>query len=56
VGEFMIDAKIPRNWRNRIPIVCSGEQILWVVGWRIDERVKVSEDTKQVLRLEFKRD
>ena len=56
VGEFMIDAKVPRNWRNRIPIVCSSSQIIWLVGWRIDERAKVSEDTKQVLRLKFKRD
>ena len=55
VGEFMIDAKIPQAWRQQIPIVCSPSQILWVVGWRIDDRVKVSEDTKQVLRLEFKR-
>jgi tRNA(Ile)-lysidine synthase len=54
LGEFMIDARIPRSWRQRIPIVCSPEQIIWVVGWRIDERVKVKEDTKQVLRLEFK--
>ncbi len=56
VGEFMIDAKVPRNWRSRIPIVCSSKQIIWLVGWRIDERAKVSEDTKQVLRLRFKRD
>jgi tRNA(Ile)-lysidine synthase len=56
VGEFMIDAKIPHPWRGKIPIVCSPSQILWVVGWRIDERVKVSEDTKQVLYLECKRD
>ncbi len=55
VGEFMIDAKIPRAWRGQIPIVCSPSQILWVVGWRIDERAKVSEDTKQILRLKFKR-
>ena len=55
LGEFMIDAKIPRAWRQRIPIVCSPSQILWVVGWRIDERVKVTEDTKRVLCLEFKR-
>jgi tRNA(Ile)-lysidine synthase len=54
LGEFMIDAKIPRAWRQRIPIVFSPSQILWVVGWRIDERVKVSEDTKQILCLEFK--
>ncbi len=56
LGEFMIDAKIPHAWRQRIPIVCSPEQILWVVGWRIDERVKITDTTQKVLRLEFKRE
>ncbi len=56
LGEYMIDAKIPRTWRQRVPIVCSPEHILWVVGWRIDDRAKVTENTEQVLRLEFKRD
>jgi len=51
----MIDSKIPHAWRQRIPNVCSPEQILWVGGGRIDERVKVSDDTKQVLCLKFER-
>jgi len=55
LGEFMIDSKIPSAWRQRIPLVCSPQHILWIVGWRIDERVKVTENTKQVLCLEFKR-
>jgi len=55
LGEFMIDAKIPRAWRQRIPIVCSPKHILWVVGWRIDDRVKVTENTKQILCLKFER-
>jgi len=55
LNEFMIDAKIPRAWRQRIPLVCSLGHIVWLVGWRIDERVKVTEETKRVLRLEFKR-
>jgi tRNA(Ile)-lysidine synthase len=55
LNEFMIDAKVPQAWRQRIPLVCSPEQIIWVVGWRLDERVKVTEKTNQVLRLEFKR-
>jgi tRNA(Ile)-lysidine synthase len=55
LGEFMIDAKIPRAWRQRVPTICSPQHILWVVGWRIDERVKVTESTKQVLCLEFQR-
>jgi tRNA(Ile)-lysidine synthase len=53
LGEFMIDAKIPQAWRGRIPLVCSGEQILWVVGWRLGEKPKVSPYTKRVLRLQF---
>jgi len=55
LAEFMIDAKIPRAWRQRVPIVSSSKHILWVVGWRIDDRVKVTKNTRQVLRLEFKR-
>jgi len=55
LSEFMIDAKIPRLWRGQVPLVCSPEHILWVVGWRIDDRAKVTETTKQVLRLEFER-
>ncbi len=51
--EFMVDAKIPRSWRGHIPIVCSPQQIVWVVGWRIDDRVKVTEASKEILRLEF---
>jgi len=55
LNEFMIDSKIPRAWRRWVPLVCSPEQIIWVVGWRIDEPAKITESTKQVLRLEFKR-
>jgi len=55
LGEFMIDAKIPQAWRGRIPIVCSPQHILWVVGWRIDDRVKVTPQTKQILCLKFER-
>lgn len=53
VNEFMIDARIPRTWRRRVPIVSSPEHILWVVGWRIDERSRVTESTKRILRLAF---
>lgn len=53
--DFMVDSKIPRAWRDRVPLVCSPEGIVWVVGWRIAERVKVKDSTKRVLYLEFER-
>lgn len=53
--DFMVDSRIPRFWRDRVPLICSPKQILWVVGWRIDDRVKVTENTKEILRLQFER-
>ncbi len=53
--DFMVDSKIPRSWRDRVPLVCSTEQILWVVGWRMDDRVKVTRTTKNILQLKFER-
>ncbi len=53
LNEFMIDTKIPNAWRQRVPIVCSPRHIVWVAGWRIDDRVKVTDTTRNVLCLEF---
>lgn len=55
VARFMLDARIPRSWRSRVPIVISPRQIVWVAGWRIDERVKITEGTTNALKLEFRR-
>ena len=49
--EFFIDHKIPSFERARIPLLISGEMIAWIVGYRIDERVKVTEKTQKVLKV-----
>lgn len=51
--DFMVDSKIPRAWRDRVPLVCAGDQIVWVVGWRIDHKARVTKTTQKILRLEF---
>jgi tRNA(Ile)-lysidine synthase len=53
--DFMVDAKISRHLRDHVPLVCSPQHILWVVGWRIDHRARVTSSTKHVLCLEFER-
>jgi tRNA(Ile)-lysidine synthase len=51
--EFFIDHKIPRFERPKIPLLMSGKMIAWVMGYRIDERVKVTEKTQRVLKVEL---
>lgn len=53
VGEFMLDSRIPRSWRDSIPVFCNTEQIIWIAGYRIDERVKVTPDSKQVINIQM---
>ena len=51
--DFLVNEKVPRTQRDLLPLVCNGEEILWVVGHRIAETAKVGPRTTRVLRLEF---
>jgi tRNA(Ile)-lysidine synthase len=53
--DFYVDMKVPRDERNRVPLIVSGEDIIWVVGYRGDERFKVTAETKKIVRLEVKK-
>lgn len=53
LNRYMIDEKIPREMRERIPLILSGEEVLWLVGYRISEKYKIKSDTKYVLELKY---
>jgi len=55
LGKFMIDTRIPQVWRLRVPVVTSSHHIIWIVGFRVDERTRVTAETNRVLYLEFER-
>ncbi len=48
IKKFFIDLKIPAIERDEIPLLCDGSGIIWVVGYRLSERVKVDEKTRCV--------
>ena len=55
VRDLYINLKIPRRARAHWPLVCAGEQILWVVGYRISHPFRITEETKHIIHLEIKR-
>jgi tRNA(Ile)-lysidine synthase len=51
---FMIDHQIPRLLRGFVSIVASPGHIVWVAGWRVDERAKITATTERILHLAFR--
>jgi tRNA(Ile)-lysidine synthase len=55
IQDFFVDEKVPRDERKRVPLIISGNDIIWVVGYRGDDRFKVGEETEKVVRFEVKK-
>ncbi len=51
VSDFFIDQKIPLFRKRTIPIVTSGDAIVWIAGLRLDDRFKITPRTKNALLL-----
>ena len=51
--KFFIDHRIHRQKRATAPVLMDRQRIIWLVGHRIDDHVKVTTATSQVLRVEF---
>jgi tRNA(Ile)-lysidine synthase len=51
VKDFFIDLKVPSEERVVTPILTSGDDIVWICGYRIDERFKVMPETKRILKV-----
>ena len=47
--DFFIDLKVPLWIRDSIPLIVSGNDILWVVGYRISDKYKCTDKTKNIL-------
>ena len=49
--KYFIDEKIPEYRRDSILLLADDAHILWVIGYRISEDIKVTEHTKRVLEI-----
>jgi len=51
LSDFFIDHKVDAEERDRVPLVVSGKTIIWVVGHRLSDLVKITPRTRRVVRL-----
>ena len=51
VGDFLTDQKVSAVERKRQFVLLSGEDIVWVVGRRIDDRFKIDKQSENILKI-----
>jgi len=53
--DFLIKQKVPREERDRLPVVTAGGEIIWVGGVRPAEKWKITPGTKRALHLRIEK-
>jgi tRNA(Ile)-lysidine synthase len=49
ISDFLIDLKVPLTTKEKVLLLVSGEDVVWVIGYRIDNRYKVTSATRKIL-------
>ena len=55
IQDYLVDLKLDQHQKDQVRILKSGNTIIWLVGMRLDERVKVKPGSKEIFRLYYKR-
>ena len=53
VARFLIDNKLSKTQKEKVWVLESNKKIIWVVGLRIDDRLKITPATTQVLQIKY---
>ncbi|WP_010664358.1 tRNA lysidine(34) synthetase TilS [Marinilabilia salmonicolor] len=51
LSDFFVDEKLSRVEKDKVWLLLSGDDIVWVAGHRIDDRFKVTNTTKNILEI-----
>ncbi len=52
LSDYLTDAKLPKEERDRLVLLASEKEILWAAGLRTGESCRMDQNTKRVLRIE----
>ena len=51
--NYFVDRKVPRELRDRLPLLCIGQEVLWVPGFGVSEICRITDETENILSLEY---
>ena len=54
ISDIFIDQKVPLHEKGRIPILLSGDSIVWVCGYKLSDTFKIDSKTNHILKLMYR--
>jgi len=51
VKKILIDRKVPRRLRERLPVIISGDEIIWVPGMKVSDAAKITDGSKRLVEI-----
>jgi tRNA(Ile)-lysidine synthase len=54
LSDFMINTRIPRQFRSAWPLILSAGEIAWVPGYAIADRFGIDSNTRHVLEISLR--
>ena len=49
ISDFLIDLKVPLSEKEKVLLLLSGDEVMWVMGYRIDDRFRITDKTTRIL-------
>lgn len=53
ISDFLVDTKVPLHLKKTTFVLCSDNNIMWVIGQRTDDRFKITQASNQLLKIEI---
>jgi tRNA(Ile)-lysidine synthase len=53
IKSYFIDEKVPLNVRKNTLLLSDRESVIWIAGMRLSERVKITDKTSRILKVEI---
>ncbi|MDD4503893.1 MAG: tRNA lysidine(34) synthetase TilS [Clostridiaceae bacterium] len=51
--DYLIDEKVPREERDALELIADGNEIIWIVGGRLSEKYKVTDETSETVLIKY---
>lgn len=53
--SWFVNEKIPYKQREEIPLIAEGNQILWILGYRMGSAYRISSETRRILQIDVEK-